>query len=394
MKRLFFCIALTLVCSTFYAQKKEISQAKTYIKSGKNLDKAEQLMMKLLTDSANQQNLKIHATLTEALRAQYEQSNEKMYLRQKVDTASVFELALRMFQAHETLDTLDAQPDEKGRVKIKYRSKNAAYLNKYRRNLFNGGAWFIRKQNFERGYTFMRNYLSCGRQPLFSSYNYQPDSVAAYWALFCGYKLNCPSKTLRHADLAKRDSTHLENTLQYLSETYLQLNDTAKYVSTLHEGFLRYKLSPYFFTHLIDFYGGVHRYNSALDIADQALEVCPHNELFLLAKSNTLLNMGHYGDCISVCDSIIARNDSAADAYYNAGAAWMNKAFELEKTAMKENRRVKQQQEFYRKAQPYMEKYRALRPENKDKWASALYNIYLNLNLGRQFEEIDALLRK
>lgn len=104
--------------------------------------------------------------------------------------------------------------------------------------------------------------------------------------------------------------------------------------------------------------------------------------------------MGHYGDCISVCDSIIARNDSAADAYYNAGAAWMNKAFELEKTAMKENRRVKQQQEFYRKAQPYMEKYRALRPENKDKWASALYNIYLNLNLGRQFEEIDALLRK
>jgi hypothetical protein len=103
-----------------------------------------------------------------------------MYLRQKVDTAAVFRLALRMFREHQTLDSLDAQPDEKGRVKIRYRSKNAAYLNKYRRNLFNGGAWFIRKQDFEQGYTFMNDYLACGQQPLFSAYHYAPDSVAAY----------------------------------------------------------------------------------------------------------------------------------------------------------------------------------------------------------------------
>lgn len=394
MKRLFVCMSIALLCcSSICAQKKEIAQAKTYIKSGKNLDKADQMMQKLLADTANQQNMKIHATLAEALRAQYEQSNEKMYLRQKVDTAAVFRLALRMFREHQALDSLDAQPDEKGRVKIRYRSKNAAYLNKYRRNLFNGGAWFIRKQDFEQGYTFMNDYLACGQQPLFSAYHYAPDSVAAYWALFCGYKLACPAKTLKHAELAKRDSVHLENTLQYLSETYLQQKDTAKYVSTLHEGFLRYKTSPYFFTHLIDFYGSLRCYNSALDIADQALDASPDDELFLIAKSNILLNMGHYDDCIAVCDSIIARNDAAADAHYNAGAAWLNKAFEMEKTTTPAKKKQKQQQEYYLKAKPYMETYRALRPENKDKWATALYNIYLNLNLGQQFEEIDRLLR-
>jgi hypothetical protein len=41
-----------------------------------------------------------------------------------------------------------------------------------------------------------------------------------------------------------------------------------------------------------------------------------------------------------------------------------------------------------------MERYRQLAPNERDKWATALYRIYLNLNMGRQFDEIDRLLRK
>jgi hypothetical protein len=40
-----------------------------------------------------------------------------------------------------------------------------------------------------------------------------------------------------------------------------------------------------------------------------------------------------------------------------------------------------------------MERYRFLKLEEKDKWAAALYNIYLNLNMGREFQEIDRMLR-
>ena len=41
-----------------------------------------------------------------------------------------------------------------------------------------------------------------------------------------------------------------------------------------------------------------------------------------------------------------------------------------------------------------MEKYRALAPEDKERWAQSLYNIYLKLNMGRQFEEVTAILKK
>jgi len=48
---------------------------------------------------------------------------------------------------------------------------------------------------------------------------------------------------------------------------------------------------------------------------------------------------------------------------------------------------------MYSKARPYMERYRQLMPDDRKRWAPALYRIYLNLNLGKQFEEIDKLMR-
>lgn len=50
--------------------------------------------------------------------------------------------------------------------------------------------------------------------------------------------------------------------------------------------------------------------------------------------------------------------------------------------------------DLYRKARPCMEKVRKLQPEMMDRWAPALYRIYLNLNLGEEFVEIDRLLNK
>ena len=49
---------------------------------------------------------------------------------------------------------------------------------------------------------------------------------------------------------------------------------------------------------------------------------------------------------------------------------------------------------LYRSALPYIQKYRALMPDDKQRWGLPLYTIYLNLNMGKEFDEIDNLLRK
>ena len=43
---------------------------------------------------------------------------------------------------------------------------------------------------------------------------------------------------------------------------------------------------------------------------------------------------------------------------------------------------------------PCFETYRQLKPDDQQGWATALYRIYFNLNMGTKFDEIDNLLKK
>lgn len=49
---------------------------------------------------------------------------------------------------------------------------------------------------------------------------------------------------------------------------------------------------------------------------------------------------------------------------------------------------------LYKSAMPYLQKYRTMAPDMQDQWALPLYTIYLNLNMGKEFDEIDKLLNQ
>jgi tetratricopeptide (TPR) repeat protein len=385
-------LLLLIIPCLALAQKKELSQARTILKSKRGVEQAEQLMTKLLKDSANRQDKRIYAVWYESVLMQYQAVNEKLYMKQRQDTAQFFELTRRLFNVAEALDSLDMRPDRKGRVDPEYRKEHAEQLMKFRPNLFVASTYFVRKSDFKKAYDFMEAYMDCARQPLFTGYHL--DSLdermpeAAYWATYCGYRMNDPVLTLRYRHLALRDTARAEYTLQYMSEARRQLNDDSLYMETLREGFHRYPTNSYFFPRLMDYYTARGDNAEALNVVNRALEVNDSSMLYLYAKSTVLFNMGRYDESIALSDTLIARNDSMPDPYYNAGTAYLNKALKLHPL-----REKKQLKLTYQKARPYMERYRQLAPDQKQKWGPALYRIYLNLNMGRQFDEIDQLMK-
>ena len=395
MKKILICVFICLPLIA-WGQKKTMTQVKDYIKSGKNLDKAEKLMTDLLNDSSSRGNEKVWLLLFESQRKQYDQGNEKLYLKEKYDTTALFLVGKRMFDTLEGLDSLDRLPDARGKVKLKYRDRSAELLNIYRPNLFNGGVFFMKKHDFSRAYDFFDTYINSAVKPMFARYQYAERDKrlpeAAYWASYCGYKLEKPQLTLRHTYQALKDSVHLSYMLQYLAETYKLEKDTARYVQTLKDGFSKYPKFPFFFSRLIDYYSHIGAYDEAMKSCDEALQTDSVNTLFRYAKSSLLLTMGRYKQSFAISKALIAENDTLADAYLNAGLALFDQAVELDKKTQSGSKKYNQILELYRKAMPYLEKYRAMAPDQKDKWALPLYTIYLNLNMGKQFDEIDKLI--
>ena len=398
VRKIIYTFVFLLMMMPAMAQKKEINTARNWIKSGKNFDKAEQSMMTLLNDSANRNNEKIWSVLFESLRKQYAAVNEKFYLKQKYDTVALFDIASRMFTVMASYDSIDAMPGKDGKINPQYRKDNSALLNSLRPNLYNGGLFFIRKQNFPTAYNFFDQYIETANQPLFAAYRYTEKDKhlpeAAYWAVYCAYKMKDTKKTLHHTYLALKDTAHYEMMLQYLAATYYQEGDTTRMLETLKEGFSRYPLSAFFYPHLIDHYSKKQQWNEILDLTNEALRKDSLNETFLLAKSSVVLNLGQYKASYQISQNLLARNDSLVEANLNAGLALFNQGVGIDKIAVKTASQRRDILKYYRQALPYIEMYRKRCPDRKDKWALPLYTIYLNLNMGKQFDEIDKILKQ
>jgi tetratricopeptide (TPR) repeat protein len=108
--------------------------------------------------------------------------------------------------------------------------------------------------------------------------------------------------------------------------------------------------------------------------------------------------MKDYDKAVEYYEKTVAADPEYAEAYSNLGLVMIMKAQDLSDAAStdindanysKDQAAIK---EVYKKALPYYEKARSLRPDNKDLWAQGLYRVYYNLNMAKEFEEIEQIL--
>jgi len=320
-----------------------------------------------------------------------------LYLKQQYDTAKLFNFARQLFEIAMQIDSVEMVPDKKGKTNFEFRKQHSEYLSHIRGNLYNGGLWFLGKKNYAEAYQLFDRYIDCANQPLFQSFDYsQKDKnlpLAAYYAVYSGYKQKNAKATLHHSYVALKDTLHYNYMLQYLAETYKLEKDTVRYLASLKEGFRRVPKFPYFFPRLVEYYVERNQLDSAMVVVDKALTVVPDSDTYLVAKSNILLEQGKLKECIETSDKAISVNGDMPDPYYNAGICYFNEAVEQDKVARPSKKEREQVDANYRKALSYLVRYREMQPDEQAKWAFPLYTIYLNLNMGKEFDEIDKIMK-
>lgn len=119
---------------------------------------------------------------------------------------------------------------------------------------------------------------------------------------------------------------------------------------------------------------------------DSLLRTDADRAVYWFALSMFALEQNDYEKCISMSEECLLREPNNIDGLYNKGISLLN-------LALTETNAAKRRQ-YYRRALEPMEKVRELSPDNIQRWGNPLYRIYLNLNMGGKFEEIDALLDK
>lgn len=321
--------------------------------------------------------------------------NTKAYLKQKYDTTVLFNTLLDMYEQLRLCDSLDVLPDAQGNVKVKYASKSRQLRDKHRPNMLNAGKFYLGKKDYKQAYRFMDDF-----------YTYRPsdkDTIlrhVTFWAALCGYHSKMPNNTLKYVDLAIQNAPEKAQPIlqEFKVRSYEILKNDSARLAELRHGVRAYPQHDYFFLNLADWYFTHRMLSEGLAISDTLISFNPKKSIYWYVKSKMELANNNYEKCIEYSDSTIRRDSSFVDAYYNKGLSYINLGIIAQEGAcsdMKDPKCVsdrKKIQDLYHAAKPCMEKVRSMEPNDPKRWASPLYRIYMTLNMGKEFDEIDKLL--
>ena len=380
---------------------KQLKPLRTMLKN-KNGGGAAKLVQDLVKDSALALEPKLFDMGKEAQILMNDVENEKIYLRKSYDTVSFFNTTYGIFDYILKCEKLEQQRLVENGEKMKYHKSNRHQLHRYYPNLCAAGRFFYNKKRYADVTKFMGMALETPRLPIWGdnrSVTKREEYVDnAYLYLRSAFFNKEYANVERYKDLVMSDSAYRCNTMEMLSLSAQALGDSVKYVDYLLQGLQEYPLSSFFFTRLTDNITARKDYRVALALADSMLTIDRENILFLVSKSVALLNLQRNVEAIEVSQRILDLDSTVIVPNYYIGAAYCNMANELTLPTninSKAYRRVaEKQKEYYTKARPYVEAYRAAQPNEKQRWAPLLYRIYLSLNMGKQFDEVEKILRQ
>ena len=381
MKRWMFIGVVLFSLSNMGQQPQEPPKMKTLYKTARlalkttaNQEAAKQGLLAALArpELTNKDKCKIYYTAAELDESSNSVINQMAFLKQKYDSAALFNTVLNIYNHLILCDSVDMIPNANGHIKLEYRDRTRDMMLKHRRNLLTGGIFFLKKSDWASAYKYFDSYLRTN------------------------------GKILKYVDQAIEgtDSATKPVLQEYKCRSYQKLGNEKMWLQELHTGINKYPNHDYFFVSLLDYYNQHSQFDEGLLLADSMIHVHRDKPLYWYAMSLLSLGKEDFDKCIAYSDSCINLDANYADAYYNKSISYCNKALfaqealngknHLDQDAVEMRQKIK---ELYALARPPMEKVRQLQPDNLIRWAQPLYRIYLYLNMGDEFDEIDKLLK-
>ena len=324
--------------------------------------------------------------------------NKKAFLKKMVaaDSVALFSTILTLYQDALLCDSIDAIPNSRGRVVLRFGNKTGNLMKRYRSNLLTGGKYYLKKNDYANAFPYLDVYLRTAKDTLDVDYN-----MVSYWATICAYNLKNPLNTLKYSVHAFNyaDDANKPILQEYRVISYQMLESNQAFERELRVGVRDYPSHDFFFVNLNDLIYSQRRYDEGISLADSMLALDSNKSIYWYGKSIMNLGKQDFDKCIEFSDSCLSKDPNYVDAYFNKGISYCNLALIAQENANKDKNGAvsledyKKIQDFYSKAKPCMEMVRKLQPENKERWAHALYRIYLYLNMGKEFDEIDKLLK-
>ena len=196
-----------------------------------------------------------------------------------------------------------------------------AYFNEFNRGIqaFNRGQ---QAQNDDREAVFNEAASYFGNAAMMF-----PDSSDAYInQAYAYFSSGTPERSIQPFEMAIEKGDTNEDTFVYLGDLYRQSEQYDKGIALMERARQIYPENENLQAQLMNFYVTSGRESEALDVYQQAVDQEPNNKLYRYNYGSLLLELENYDDAIKQLAAAVRIDSAYANAQYNLGAAYVNRA--------------------------------------------------------------------
>ncbi len=390
MKKIMIAAVMLLGASTAFAGDSDALKA---ILKATDYAQAEGLVKSSLSQLANnEEKAKAYNKLVELAMKTYNvqkatmaanQTFEQLKQKDKVqpyDTVAFYNSALNALKAAVECDKYDAMPNEKGKVKLKFRDANKQSIWDARTMLVNAGQRAAQLRQNEDVLKYWGAFLDTEDSPLFTGIS--RDSQKAYFgqvALFTSEyadMLKNHELANKYIDLAlKDDSVKAEATdmkLRYMQEGLSTRQDSVNCLKQLADFYAQNSNNEVAFNSLASFYSGLGMKTEMSKLISDKLAQAPNYFAAWRAKGLAELNANKYDDAIASFKKAIESRPKDALALTYLG-------FSLNAKAAGVNT-IDEQKKIYTESLGYLQTAKEADPDRRSaNWTYPLYQCYYAL---------------
>jgi len=411
MKKLMMMALMLVATSTAFAGDsdalKAILKAKTYAE-------AESLLNSSLSQLANDaEKATAYNYLVDLAYAKFKKeddtktTNQVMHKDDPVDTEGMILAGKQALKAAMECDKYDQLPNEKGKVKIRFRQKNQDRTKGIRISLLNAAVDQINDNKNKEAFENFDLYMQSAKAPFFEGVegvakNDPNLGIAAFYGGRAAAGLEDYAKAVEFFKVGVADTTKQIHDLSFEFLLYsMRMSqktaaDSAKYINDMKELYKQYPENDQVYGGLADAYLQHGNNAEVLRLADEHQAQFPQSPLPHIYRAFLLMQDKKYDESIAEFDKVPEGAPAYMQCVFNRAVCKYNKAADFNeansdlRTGKMTPANEAKYKEMLKSAQLDFEKCQQLDPDQMTvKWGYLLKNIYLATD---QKEKADAIL--
>ena len=412
MKKIMMMALMAAATATAFAQSEVVKNAKKLFDKGQ-LEEAMQAVQPALNEGTDADKATAWNIVSEVYYKKFSDIQD-LQIKEKVqptgatiDEKTMNESILKALEAAMKCDEYDNMPNEKGKVKARFRQASQQKYQNGRLNCINAGQWFYNNKDYKGAFDAFALYVNSGDSPMFEGVDLkdQYKNEIAYFASLAAYQGKDYPNVIKYAQIAAQDTAKAKDATEILvfakKETMKTTQDTLEYIDMLKEASQKFPQDQRYSAWIGDYYLNSGKTAELAEWADKEIAKNPEDKFAYVFKGEALRNQEKYDEAVDCYKKAFELDPTYLAAAYQAGVSLNSKAIKLKdelsdkKTGMLTKANADKVKEVLQDAKTYLEKVRELDPDHEQvNWVYALYQLYYNLGDKAKAEELEKMLNQ